>query len=102
MEEIEESAYTHYVSEQREAEGAKYQHESPQRLLSKLPESGAHGNDASTISVKMTAKEISKFLGVSVNTITSRLRRARERLQQDQELLVQETLGGRAITYQPH
>ena len=43
---------------------------------------------------EMTAKEISKFLGVSVNTITSRLRRARERLQQDQERLVQEVLGG--------
>ncbi|MDE0689976.1 MAG: hypothetical protein OXI61_17575 [Candidatus Poribacteria bacterium] len=43
---------------------------------------------------EMTAKEISKFLGVSVNTITSRLRRARERLQKDQERLVQEVLGG--------
>ena len=43
---------------------------------------------------EMTTKEISKFLGVSVNTITSRLRRARKRLQEKEELLVQEILGG--------
>ena len=42
---------------------------------------------------EMTAKEISKFLGVSINTITNRLQRARKRLQQDEELLVQEMLG---------
>ena len=93
IDEIEESAYTHYVSEQREAEGAKYRHEIAQRLLSKLPES-----ERTVITLyylgEMTAKEISKFLGVSVNTITSRLRRARARLQQDQELMVQEVLGG--------
>ena len=42
----------------------------------------------------MTAKEIGNFLGVSVNTIKSRLRRGRERLQERQEeLLVTETLG---------
>ena len=43
---------------------------------------------------EMTAKEISKFLGVSVNTITNRLWRARKRLRQDQERFVQEVLGG--------
>ena len=93
MEEIEESAYTHYVSEQREAEGTKYRHEIAQRLLSKLPESERTVMTLYYLG-EMTAKEISKFLGVSVNTITSRLRRARERLQKDQELLVQEILGG--------
>ena len=41
----------------------------------------------------MTAKEIGKFLGVSVNTINSRLRRARKRLQEREELLIQEMLG---------
>ena len=41
----------------------------------------------------MTAKEIGRFLGVSVNTINSRLRRARERLQEREELLIQEMLG---------
>ena len=93
MAEIEESAYTHYVSEQREAEDAKYRHEIAQRLLSKLPESERTVMTLYYLG-EMTAKEISKFLGVSVNTITSRLRRARARLQQDQELMVQEVLGG--------
>ena len=51
---------------------------------------------------EMTAKEISIFLGVSVNTITSRLRRARNRLQEDQELLVQEAPRRRAVTHRPH
>ena len=93
LEEIEESAYRHYAAEQREAESAKYRHEIAQRLLSKLPES-----ERTVVTLcylgEMTAKEISKFLGVSVNTITSRLRRARERLQKDQERLVKEVLGG--------
>ncbi|MYC77375.1 sigma-70 family RNA polymerase sigma factor [Candidatus Poribacteria bacterium] len=93
MEEIEESAYNHYAAEQREAEGTKYRYEIVQKLLSKLPES-----ERTVVTLyylgEMTAKEISKFLGVSVNTITSRLRRARERLQKDQERLVQEVLGG--------
>ena len=93
MEEIEESAYNHYQSEQREAEGTKYRYEIAQKLLSKLPESERTVMTLYYLG-EMTAKEISKFLGVSVNTITSRLRRARERLQQDQERLVQEVLGG--------
>ena len=93
VEEIEESAYNHHAAEQREAEGTKYRYEIVQRLLSKLPES-----ERTVVTLyylgEMTAKEISKFLGVSINTITSRLRRGRERLQKDQELLVRETLGG--------
>ena len=93
MEDIEESAYNHYAAEQREAEGAKYRHEIAQRLLSKLPESERTVMTLYYLG-EMTAKEISNFLGVSVNTITSRLRRARERLQKDQELLIRETLGG--------
>ncbi len=93
MEEIEESAYNQYAAEQRDAEGAKYRQEIAQRLLSKLPESERTVMTLYYLG-EMTAKEISKFLGVSVNTITSRLRRARERLQKDQERLVQEVLGG--------
>ncbi len=93
MEEIEESAYNQYAAEQRETEGAKYRQEIAQRLLSKLPESERTVMTLYYLG-EMTAKEISKFLGVSVNTITSRLRRARERLQKDQERLVQEVLGG--------
>ena len=93
VEEIEESAYNHYAAEQREAEGTKYRREIAQRLLSKLPESERTVMTLYYLG-EMMAKEISNFLGVSVNTITSRLRRARERLQKDQEHLVQEVLSG--------
>ena len=43
---------------------------------------------------EMTIKEIGKFLGVSANTIKSRLHRGRKRLQEHgEEFLVSETLG---------
>ena len=93
VEEIEESSYIHYTSEQREAEGTEHRYEIAEKLLSKLPES-----ERTVVTLhylgEMTAKEISKFLGVSVNTITNRLWRARKRLRQDQERFVQEVLGG--------
>jgi tetratricopeptide (TPR) repeat protein len=41
----------------------------------------------------MTTKEISRFMEVSVNTITSRLQRARKRLQTDHGPLIQEFFG---------
>ena len=93
VEEIEESSYAHYTSEQREAEGTEHRHEIAEKLLSKLPESERTVMTLHYLG-EMTAKEISKFLGVSVNTITNRLWRARKRLREDQERLVQEILGG--------
>ena len=93
MEEIEESSYAHYAAEQRETEGTEHRHEIAEKLLSKLPESERTVMTLHYLG-EMTAKEISKFLGVSVNTITNRLWRARKRLREDQELLVQEVLGG--------
>ena len=62
------------------------------KLLEKLPESERTVMTLYYLG-EMTTKEIGKFLGVSVNTVTSRLQRARERLQQHEELLVQEMLG---------
>ena len=93
IEEIEEISYTHYVSEQRQTEVAEDRHELIKKMLSKLPES-----ERTVVTLfylgEMTAQEIGKFLGVSVNTVKSRLRRGRERLQERQEeLLVSETLG---------
>ena len=93
MEEIEESSYAHYAAEQRETEDTEHRHEIAEKLLSKLPESERTVMTLHYLG-EMTAKEISKFLGVSVNTITNRLWRARKRLREDQELLVQEVLGG--------
>ena len=93
MEEIEDSSYIHYTSEQREAEGTEHRYEIAEKLLSKLPESERTVMTLHYLG-EMTAKEISKFLGVSINTITNRLWRARKRLREDQELLVQDVLGG--------
>jgi RNA polymerase sigma factor (sigma-70 family) len=91
--EIEKVAYIHYQSEQRTAEVAEHRYERAKRLLQKLPESQRTVMTLYYLG-DMTAKEISKFLGVSVNTISSRLRRARKHLQDDQERLIQEVLGG--------
>ena len=93
MEEVMKSAYGRYVSEQREAEATEHRFDIVKKLLEKLPES------EQTVMVlhylgEMTIKEIGTFLGVSVGTIKTRLYRARKRLQEEEELLVQEVLGG--------
>ena len=91
--EIDEFSYACYVSEQRETEALDHQYAVVKKLLKKLPES-----ERTVVTLyylgEMTTKEIGKFLGVSVNTIKSRLRRARKRLLDNQELLVQKVLGG--------
>ena len=92
VEEIEESAYTHYVSEKQEIEATEYLYEIVKKLLEKLPESERTVMTLYYLG-EMTTKEISRFLGVSVNTITSQLQRARKRLQEDQECLLQEIFG---------
>ena len=93
IEEIEHSSYNHYVLEQREAEATERRHRLVKNLLEKLPES-----ERTVITLYylggMKSKEIGKFLGVSVHTVTSRLQRARKRLAHEEELLVQEVLGG--------
>ena len=91
--EIEESSYRHHVSDQRKTEDAEYRYEIAKKILATLPESE---RTVATLYYlgEMTVKEIGKFLGVSVNTIKSRLRRARERLQADKEHLISETLSG--------
>ncbi len=92
MAEVEKAFYEHYVLTQHEEEFHSHHQELVKKLLAKLPESERTVMTLYYLG-EMTAKEISKFLGVSVNTITSRLQRARERLKQDEELLVQEMLG---------
>lgn len=90
--EMTRSAYEHFLSEQRETETVERNEAIVKALLSKLPES-----ERTVVTLYyfsgMTAKEIGKFLGVSANTITSRLRRARKRLEKQEELLIREILG---------
>ena len=91
--EIQRMSYERYALDEQEKKAKVSRQKRVQQLLAKLPES-----ERTVVTLyylgEMTTKEISKFLGVSVNTITSRLQRARKRLQQKEELLVQEILGG--------
>ena len=97
MAEIERSSYTYHVSEQRETEHAERRHELVKELLAKLPES-----ERTVVTLyylgEMTTKEIGKFLGVSMGTIKSRLRRGQKRLQENQKIMIQEVLGGVQIS----
>ncbi len=88
---LEKTAYTDYVCEQREDAAVEHRRKIVQKLMEKLPESER------TVMVlhylgEMSCEEISKFLGVSPNTVKSRLKRARERLR-DQESIIRETFG---------
>ena len=90
---VDEASYKCYILEQRETEAAEHRYEIVKELLKKLPES-----ERTVVTLhylgEMTAKEIGNFLGVSANTIKSRLQRARKRLRaQNVEPLVREVLG---------
>ena len=91
-EEIEESSYRRYEDEQREEASVEYRRERIKNLLEKLPES-----ERTVVTLhylgEMTSKAISEFLGVSPNTVRSRLQRARNRLLKEQENMIRETLG---------
>lgn len=86
MSEIDASSYNKYTSEQRDREATARRLEIVNKLLKKLPES-----ERTVITLyylgEMTAKEIGKFLGVSINTIKSRLRRARVRLKEEETVI---------------
>ncbi len=92
VKELEKAAYAQYVSEQREIEVDERRYALVKKLLKRLPES-----ERTVVTLhylgEMPVKEIGNFLGVSVNTIRSRLYRARQRLHEAEELLVHEVLG---------
>ena len=89
--ELEQHAHSDYTAKQREERASDIRVELVKRLLQKLPES-----ERIVITLHYLAgssvKEISEFLGVSMNTVKSRLHRARKRLQKEENML-QETLG---------
>ncbi|RKU12964.1 hypothetical protein C6503_16610 [Candidatus Poribacteria bacterium] len=89
--ELEEICYTQYEANRGEAAAIEHQREFVKRLLQKLPES-----ERTVVTLyyfaEMKSEEIGTFLGVSSNTVRSRLRRARERLEKE-EFMVQEVLG---------
>lgn len=93
--ELERQRYSEYMDQQLEERALERRIDLVDRLLQKLPES-----ERVVITLHYLAgssiKEISDFLGVSLNTVKSRLYRARQRLQKE-EHMVKETLG----SYQP-
>ena len=96
--ELEKATYSQYVIDENERTTVEAQREVVKRLLAKLQES-----DRTIITLhyfsEMSAGEIGAFLGVSVNTIKSRLRRAQQRLKRE-EPMIREALGNFQIT--PH
>ena len=90
-EEIEASSYRQYEDEQRKEASVEHRRRHIRSLLEKLPES-----ERTVVTLhylgEMTYKAISEFLGVSPNTVKSRLQRARKRLKQEDDM-VRETLG---------
>ena len=95
-EQIEETTYSKYVVEEKERTSADAQRYVVKKLLAKLQES-----ERTVITLhyfgEMTCSEIGEFLGVSSNTIKSRLHRAQKRLKK-QEPMIREALEHFKIT----
>ena len=89
--EIDATSYHHYEDEQRANAAVEYRRGYIKNLLEQLPES-----ERTVVTLhylgEMTCKAIGEFLGVSANTVKSRLQRARNRLK-EQENMIRETLG---------
>ena len=88
--EIDQVSCSQYIVEKRDAETAEARREVVQKLLQKLPESERTVMALHYLG-EMTCETISKMLGVSPNTIKSRLSRARNRLRKE-ETIIQENL----------
>ena len=88
---IEREPYSRYVASEHAKVAAEAQRDLVEKLLTKLKES-----DRKVITLhyfeEMTSSEISEFLGVSENTIKSRIRRARQHLKK-YESIIREVLG---------
>ena len=84
--ELEEFCYAQYETERDQETALEYQREIIKRLLQKLPESERTVMTLHYLA-EMSCEKISEFLGVSPNTIKSRLHRARKRLENQEHLL---------------
>ena len=93
---LEKASYSSYVISENEQTATEAQREVVKELLAKLQES-----DRTIITLRyfgeMSSAEIGEFLGVSANTIRSRLRRAQERLKKE-EPMIREALENFQIT----
>ena len=84
--EIEGVYYSVHINQQREDSANQKRRELVQKLLSKLQESERTVVNLYYIA-EMTCEDIGKFLGVSPNTVRSRLHRARNRLRKDETMI---------------
>ena len=95
-EQLQQAAYSRYVTEENERTNAEAQRDVVKKLLAKLQES-----ERTVITLhyfgEMSCPEIGAFLGVSANTIKSRLRRAQQRLRKE-EPIIREALENFQIT----
>lgn len=84
--EVDQVAYTNYIEEQTEEDANDSRRELVGNLLKKLPES-----ERTVMSLHylgdMSCESIGEFLGVSQNTVKSRLSRARNRLKKEESML---------------
>ena len=87
----ESTSYSKHVAAEQAESAAETKRELVKNLLAKLKES-----DRTVLTLyyfgEMTYAEISEFLGISVNTVATRVHRARERLKQ-YEPMIREALG---------
>ena len=89
--EVDHVSYSRYTAEKQAAEADATRREVVKKLLQKLPES-----ERTVITLfylgEMTINAIGEFLGVSPNTVKSRLSRARNRLKKEEDM-IQQNLG---------
>ncbi|MCG9131695.1 sigma-70 family RNA polymerase sigma factor [Candidatus Poribacteria bacterium] len=93
---IQGDVYSQHVTEERSKTASESQREVVKQLLAKLKESERTVMTLHYLG-EMTVAEISRFLGVSTSTIKSRLRRARNRLKEE-EPMIREALDHFQIT----
>ena len=89
--EVDHVSYSRYVADKQATEADETRREVVKKLLQMLPES-----ERTVITLfylgEMTIKAIGEFLGVSPNTVKSRLSRARNRLKKEEDM-IQQNLG---------
>ena len=86
--EVDRVSYSRYVADKQATEADETRREVVKKLLQKLPES-----ERTVITLfylgEMTIKGIGEFLGISPNTVKSRLSRARNRLKKEEDMIRQ-------------
>ena len=89
--EVDQVSYSRYTAEKQAVEADETRREIVKELLKKLPES-----ERTVVTLhylgEMTVKAVAEFLGVSQNTVKSRLNRARNRLRKEEDM-IQQNLG---------